>query len=45
MTGGRLAHLNLKFGSWRDRVGPTAVLQRRGAERCGLVDRFSDELN
>jgi hypothetical protein len=25
MTGGRLAHLNLKLGSWRDRVGPTVA--------------------
>lgn len=24
MTGDRLAHLNLKLGSWRDRVGPRA---------------------
>jgi hypothetical protein len=32
MTGGGLAHLNLKFGSWRDRVGPTTVLQRRHAK-------------
>jgi len=35
MTGGRLAHLNLKLGSWRDRVGPTIAFQRRDAESCG----------
>ncbi len=40
MTGGRLAHLNLKLGSWRDRVGPTIAFQRRDAESCGLVDGF-----
>ena len=45
MTGGRLAHLNLELGSRRDRVGPASVLQRRDAKRCGLVDRFSDDLN
>jgi hypothetical protein len=26
MTGGRLAHLNIEFGSRRDRVRPTTVL-------------------
>jgi len=45
MTGGRLAHLNLKLSSWRDRVGPTVALQRRHAESCGFVDRFSGHLN
>jgi hypothetical protein len=25
VTSGRLAHLNLKLGSWRDRVGPATV--------------------
>jgi len=44
MTGGRLAHLNLKLGSWRDRVGPTIAFQRRDAESCGLVDGFGGHL-
>jgi hypothetical protein len=26
MTGGRLPHLNVKLGSWRDRVDPTTLL-------------------
>jgi hypothetical protein len=45
MTGGRLAHLNLKLGSWRDRVGPTIAFQRRDAESCGLVDGFGGHLH
>ena len=45
MTGSRLAHLNLELGSRRDRVGPAAVLQRRDAESCGLVDGFGRHLN
>jgi len=28
MTGGGHAHLDLKLGSWRDRVGPTVAFQR-----------------
>src|SRR5206468_9353333 len=39
MTGGWLAHLNLKLRSRRDRVAPTITFQRRDAESCGLVDR------
>jgi hypothetical protein len=45
MTGDRLAHLNLKLGSWRDRVGPTIAFQRRDAESCGLVDGFGGHLH
>ena len=45
MTGGRLAYLNVELGPRRGRVGPTTVLQRRDAKRCGLIDRFSDDLN
>src|SRR4051812_33920581 len=45
MTGDRLAHLNLKLCSWRDRVGPTIVFQRRDAESCGLVDGFGGHLH
>src|SRR5919201_5177299 len=45
MTGGGLAHLDLELGSWRDRIDPTAVLQRRDAKSCGLVDRFRGHLH
>src|SRR3954471_20404927 len=45
MTGDWLAHLNLKLGSWRDRVGPTIVFQRRDAESCSLVDGFGGHLH
>jgi hypothetical protein len=45
MSGGLLAHLNLKLGSRRDRVGPTIAFQRRDAESCGLVDGFGGHLH
>jgi hypothetical protein len=38
MRGGRFPHLNVKLGSWRDRVGPTIAFQRCDAKSCGLVD-------
>ena len=45
MTGGRLAHLNLKLGSRRDRVGPAIAFQRREAESRGLIDGFGGHLH
>src|SRR5918994_7935503 len=45
MTGGGLAHLDLKLGSWGDRVGPTITFQRRDAKSCGLVDGFGGHLH
>ena len=45
MRGGRFPHLNVKLGSWRDRVGPATVLQRRHAKSGGFIDRFGGHLN
>jgi hypothetical protein len=45
MTGGRLTHLDLEFGSRRDRVGPAIAFQRRDAESRGLVDGICGHLH